>query len=87
VVWRVGAEVDETLEDINKTSLPFPLGLVLGSEGKGIRYGLQKRLDLKAHIPMHGAKISFNVSMACAIFCNEIVKQRKVGHSLSNKVQ
>ena len=85
--WILGAEVDENLEDINKISLPFPLGLVLGSEGKGIRHGLQKRLDLKAHIPMHGSKISFNVSMACAIFCNEIVKQRKVGHSLSNKVQ
>jgi len=85
--WILGAEVDENLEDINKISLPFPLGLVLGSEGKGIRHGLQKRLDLKAHIPMLGAKISFNVSMACAIFCNEIVKQRKVGHLLSNEVQ
>ena len=85
--WILGAEANENLEDINKVSLPFPLGLVLGSEGKGIRHGVQKRLDLKAHIPMRGAKISFNVSMACAIFCNEIVKQRKVGHLLSDKVQ
>ena len=63
-------------KDINKISLPFPLGLVLGSEGEGIRYGVQKHLDIKAQIPMEGAKLSFNVNMACAIFCYEISKQR-----------
>jgi 23S rRNA (guanosine2251-2'-O)-methyltransferase len=76
--WIVGAEVSDEAEDINRISLPFPLGLVLGSEGKGIRYGVKKRLDIKAHIPMNGAALSFNVSMACAIFCHEISKQREV---------
>ena len=74
--WIVGAEVSEDTEVINEISLPFPLGLVLGSEGEGIRYGIRKHIDMKAHIPMEGAKLSFNVGMACAIFCHEICKQR-----------
>lgn len=74
--WIMGAEVGDEAEDIGKVSLSFPLGLVLGSEGKGIRYGVGKRLDLRARIPMPGAGLSFNVSMACAIFCHEISKQR-----------
>ncbi|MBI4722217.1 MAG: RNA methyltransferase [Candidatus Stahlbacteria bacterium] len=76
--WIVGAVVDTDAQDINKVSLPFPLGLVLGSEGKGIRYGLQKHLDLKCYIPMSGANISFNVTIACAIFSYEIDRQRKI---------
>jgi len=74
--WILGAVPGDDAEDINKISVPFPLGLVLGSEGEGIRYGVQKHLDMKARIPMEGAKLSFNVNMACAIFCYEICKAR-----------
>lgn len=73
--WAVGTVV-EGGEDINEVSLPFPLCLVIGSEGKGVRYGIQKHLDLKVTLPMKGAQLSLNVAMACAIFCHEIVKQR-----------
>ena len=76
--WIVGTIPDDESEDINKVSLPFPLGVVLGSEGEGIRYGIRKHLDIKVRIPMEGAKLSFNVNMACAIFCHEICKQRGV---------
>jgi 23S rRNA (guanosine2251-2'-O)-methyltransferase len=74
--WIAGAMVDEQADDITTLSLPFPLGLVLGSEGGGIRKGLQKRLDIRAYIPMHGAPLSFNVNVACGIFCHEITRQR-----------
>ncbi len=73
--WAVGTVVDGG-ENINKVSLPFPLCLVLGTEGKGIRYGIQKHLDMKITLPMAGAELSFNVAMACAIFSHEIAKQR-----------
>ncbi|MEF9426516.1 MAG: hypothetical protein L0956_04845 [Candidatus Mariimomonas ferrooxydans] len=73
--WAAGAVV-EGGQDINKVSLPFPLCLVLGAEGKGIRYGIQKHLDLKITLPMRGAQLSFNVAMASAIFAHEIAKQR-----------
>ena len=75
--WIAGCIITDQAESINQASLPFPLGLVLGSEGEGIRYGLQKHLDLKTYIPMKGAKLSFNVAIACAIFCHEVSKRRE----------
>ncbi|MBM3248251.1 MAG: 23S rRNA (guanosine(2251)-2'-O)-methyltransferase RlmB [Candidatus Omnitrophica bacterium] len=74
--WAVGAVVDGG-SDINNTELTFPLCLVLGSEGKGIRPGLEKQLELKVKIPMAGASLSFNVAMACSIFAYEINRQKK----------
>ncbi|MCK4462978.1 MAG: RNA methyltransferase, partial [Candidatus Omnitrophica bacterium] len=74
--WIVGAEASSDASSMDATSFPFPLGLVLGSEGEGIRYGIQKHLDLKVRIPMKGAGLSFNVGIACAIFCYEISKQK-----------
>lgn len=74
--WAVGAVVDGG-SDINNTELTFPMCLVLGSEGKGIRPGLEKQLELKVKIPMAGASLSFNVAMACSIFAYEINRQKK----------
>jgi len=74
--WAVGSVV-EGGEDITRVSLPTPLCLVLGSEGKGLRYGILRLLDLKVTIPMYGANLSFNVAMACAILCYEITRQGK----------
>ena len=73
--WTVGTVVSEG-QEINSTALPFPLCLVLGTEGKGIRYGVQKHLDLKITLPMKGAQLSLNVAMAFAIFAQEITRQK-----------
>ena len=73
--WIVGTVVEKG-EDINSVSLPFPICLVLGSEGKGIRHGIEKQLDSKITLPMKGVSLSLNVAMACAIFCYEIDRQR-----------
>jgi 23S rRNA (guanosine2251-2'-O)-methyltransferase len=75
--WIAGAITDAEASDITTVSFPFPLGIVLGFEGSGIRYGVQKNLDMKVRIPMYGARLSYNVSLACAILCYEIVRQRK----------
>jgi len=74
--WIAGAVMTDDAKDINAISFPFPLGIVLGSEGSGVRYGIDKHLDIKARIPMKGAQLSFNVAMACAIMCYEITKQK-----------
>jgi len=74
--WIAGAVIDVGAQDLSRLSLPFPLGLVLGSEGEGVRYGIDKHLDIKARIPMGGASLSFNVAMACAVFSYEINRQR-----------
>lgn len=75
--WIMGAVVGGGAGDVNKISMPFPLGLVLGSEGEGIRYGVEKHLDIKAAVPMAGAGLSFNVTIACAIFCYEIARRKR----------
>jgi 23S rRNA (guanosine2251-2'-O)-methyltransferase len=75
-LWVVGTVVDGA-QDITKTELPLPVCLVLGSEGKGIRAGVEKHLDMKVKVPMKGAQLSFNVAMAAAMFCYEIARQRK----------
>lgn len=73
--WVYGAVLD-TAQDLTSTKLIFPLCIVLGCEGTGVRYGLQKHLDVRVTIPMPGTQLSFNVTAACAIFCYEITRQR-----------
>lgn len=75
--YWIAAAVVETGEDLTGARLNFPLGLVIGSEAKGIRPGLLKHLDLKLTIPMQNTKLSFNVSTATALFCYELYRQRK----------
>lgn len=73
--WAIGTS-PAAAKSVSDARLPFPLCLVLGSEGRGIRYGIAKHLDDTVSIPTRGAKLSFNVTIACAIFCYEITRQR-----------
>ncbi|MFH1046489.1 MAG: 23S rRNA (guanosine(2251)-2'-O)-methyltransferase RlmB [Candidatus Omnitrophota bacterium] len=73
--WIVGT-VMKNGDNLHSARLPFPLCLVLGSEGEGVRQGVEKLFDLRLTLPMRGAALSFNVAMANAIFCYEIDKQR-----------
>lgn len=74
--WIAGA-VAGGGQDLKRAQLSFPLGLVIGSEAKGIREGLLKHLDFKLTIPMPHARLSFNAAVAAAIFCYEVTRQRK----------
>ncbi len=73
--WVAGA-VTQGGQDLLTTQLPFPLAIVIGSEGRGIRQSLLNQLDLKLTLPMPGGKISFNVAVATAIFSYEIFRQK-----------
>jgi 23S rRNA (guanosine2251-2'-O)-methyltransferase len=75
-LWIMGAVLGGGAKDLNTVSIPFPLGVVFGSEGEGVRYGVDKHIDIRAKIPMHGAGLSYNVSIAAAIFCYEINRQK-----------
>lgn len=54
----------------------FPIGLVLGSEGKGLRRLVKENCDRLITIPMEGQIDSFNVSVAGGILMGEILRQR-----------
>ena len=73
--WIAGT-VTSGGENAASVKLNFPLGIVIGSEGKGIRQGLISHLDFKLTLPMAGADLSFNASVAAALFCYESVRQR-----------
>lgn len=64
----------QTLGEVN---LPHPLGLVVGSEQRGIRDIVRKQLDFELSIPMGGDTLSFNAAHAVSILCYEITRQKK----------
>jgi 23S rRNA (guanosine2251-2'-O)-methyltransferase len=76
-VWLVGAEGGQK-EYWCEFDYTQPVGLVLGSEGKGLRPLVRKKCDKVLSIPLFGRITSLNVSAAAAIFLYEVVRQRKL---------
>ncbi len=64
-------------ENLDEISLPYPLGLVIGSEQKGIRDVIRNNLDLKLTIPMYAETITFNAAQAVTVLCYEVTRQKK----------
>ncbi len=71
--WVVS--IEKGGKPIHKIDFPFPLAVVLGSEGKGVSKSVLETSDLVASIPMKGKITSLNVSSAGAIALWEIAKQ------------
>lgn len=63
-------------KNIYEERFSFPIGLVLGSEGKGLRRLTAENCDALVTIPMEGEIGSFNVSVAGGILMGEILRQR-----------
>lgn len=63
-------------ELLYETPLTGPLGLVLGSEGEGLRQLTRRHCDRLVRLPMAGAVESLNVSVAAGICLYEAMRQR-----------
>lgn len=61
-VWMVGLDIGPNLAPIDKTNLDMGLGLVLGSEGEGMRRLVRDTCDLLVTLPMRGKVASLNVA-------------------------
>jgi len=74
-IWLVGAEGegDGRYWEFDYTQ---PIGLVLGSEGKGLRPLIRKKCDKILSIPLPGKVNSLNVASAASVFLFEVVRQR-----------
>ena len=73
-VWLAGT-TDAATQTLYETDLTGPLGLVMGSEGQGMRRLTEEHCDYLVKIPMHGRVDSLNVSTATAVCLFEIVRQ------------
>ncbi|MFH1836492.1 MAG: RNA methyltransferase [Candidatus Omnitrophota bacterium] len=71
-----GAAIEGKKGDIPEIMTKGAIALVVGSEGKGIRPGVKKVLDGMVALSMDGAQLSYNASIAAAIFCYQIKRAR-----------
>jgi 23S rRNA (guanosine2251-2'-O)-methyltransferase len=74
-LWLVGAEGSgrEMWYDFDYT---IPVGIVLGSEGRGLRHLTREKCDKVLSIPLFGRLNSLNVAAAATVFFFEVVRQR-----------
>jgi 23S rRNA (guanosine2251-2'-O)-methyltransferase len=73
--WIIGTVVKGGRR-LNEVQMQFPAGVVLGSEDKGIREIIRKKLDCEVMVPMKHERMSLNVAHATSIICWEVIRQR-----------
>ena len=69
--WIYGADAASG-QDMNDASYRGDVGLVMGSEGEGLRSIVRSKCDFLLSIPMKGKIDSLNVSVAAGILLNDI---------------
>jgi 23S rRNA (guanosine2251-2'-O)-methyltransferase len=73
-LWVYAAEAGGT--PYTELDLAGPVGLVFGSEGRGVRRLVREACDGTVSIPMLGAVGSLNVSVASAVLLYEVRRRR-----------
>ncbi|MCF6767188.1 23S rRNA (guanosine(2251)-2'-O)-methyltransferase RlmB [Thiotrichales bacterium 19S11-10] len=74
-VWLMGM-AGEAKDSLYEHDLNIPLGLIMGSEGDGLRRLTRETCDYLVKLPMLGQVESLNVSVATGIALYEILRQR-----------
>lgn len=75
-VWFAGLEGSDEATLISETDLTGKIGIVVGSEGKGLRRLVRETCDYLVKLPMHGSVTSLNAGVAGAIAMFEVLRQR-----------
>jgi 23S rRNA (guanosine2251-2'-O)-methyltransferase len=73
---RVFAATEKAEELAYRADMTGPLGIIMGSEERGVSGALLKESDRWVSIPMKGRVTSLNVSVAAGIMLFEVVRQR-----------
>ncbi len=66
-LWVIGLEADSQAQSPGELNLDGPVGLVIGSEGKGMRPLVRRSCDLLMRLPMRGKIDSLNAAVAGSI--------------------
>ncbi len=63
-------------ENIYKQNLTGPIGIVVGSEGNGVKQSIRSYCDGIVTLPLFGSVNSLNASVATALVVYEVLRQR-----------
>ncbi|MBM0067837.1 23S rRNA (guanosine(2251)-2'-O)-methyltransferase RlmB [Alkalicoccobacillus gibsonii] len=74
-VWFAGTDASAK-EDYRSAAFDMPLGLVIGSEGKGMSRLVKEKCDFLVYIPMVGSVTSLNASVAASLLMYEVYRNR-----------
>ncbi|MFZ4454373.1 23S rRNA (guanosine(2251)-2'-O)-methyltransferase RlmB [Salibacterium aidingense] len=74
-LWLAGSDGEAT-QDYRGWDADLPLGLVIGSEGKGMSRLVKDKCDFLLSIPMAGQVSSLNASVAASLLMYEVFRQR-----------
>jgi 23S rRNA (guanosine2251-2'-O)-methyltransferase len=77
-VWIAGMEAVGDAQEYYRADLSGALGLVVGSEGKGMRRLVRERCDFLIRLPMRGLVTSLNASVAGSVVLYEVLRQRQL---------
>ncbi|KMK74848.1 23S rRNA (guanosine(2251)-2'-O)-methyltransferase RlmB [Alkalihalobacillus pseudalcaliphilus] len=75
-LWFVGTDAKGE-QDYRQASYDMPIGLVIGSEGKGMSRLVKEKCDFLIQIPMVGQVTSLNASVAASLLMYEVYRNRK----------
>lgn len=74
-VWFVATDAKGD-QDYTQARYDMPIGLVIGSEGKGIGRLVKEKCDFLVSLPMKGKVTSLNASVAAGLLMYEVYRQR-----------
>ncbi|MBM6616118.1 23S rRNA (guanosine(2251)-2'-O)-methyltransferase RlmB [Bacillus suaedaesalsae] len=75
-VWIVGTDASGKL-DYRQMDATLPLGIVIGSEGKGMSRLVKEKCDFLVQLPMVGKVTSLNASVAGSLLMYEVLRKRQ----------
>lgn len=78
-IYRVGIEVTDTAEPLNRFEWPRPVAVVFGNEVNGINERVLHYCDATVLIRMYGYKNSINVATAFGIVLYDVLQKWGVG--------
>lgn len=76
-VWIAGMEDVRDAERYDRSDFTCSLGIVVGSEGKGMRRLVREGCDFLIKLPMRGLVTSLNASVAGSVVLYEVLRQRQ----------
>lgn len=74
-VWIVGTDASGK-QDYRQMDVGMPVGIVIGSEGKGIGKLIKSKCDFLVRLPMAGKVTSLNASVAAGLLMYEVYRKR-----------